>query len=66
MLQFGSHYYPHHRWDKEEEEEEWRQLLRDTMRDLNRRTFAADCKDGSRKPGEPPYDYYMFNPDNWV
>jgi hypothetical protein len=67
MLRFGSHYYyPHHRWDKEEEEEEWRQLLRDTMRDLNRRAFTADCKDCSRKPGEPLNDYYMFNPDDWV
>ncbi len=64
MLQFGRHYYqPHHRWDKKKEEE-WRRLLRDTMCDLNRRAFKADCKDGSRTPDQPPRDYYAFDPDD--
>jgi hypothetical protein len=66
MLRFGRHYYPHHhRWANEEEEAEWRQLLHDTMRDLNRRAFIADCKIGDRTPDQPPRDYYTFNPDDW-
>ncbi len=67
MLRFGrDYYYPPNRWGKEEEEEEWRQLLRDTMRDLNRSAFIADCKKGDRTPDQPPYDYYTFNPDDWI
>ncbi len=62
MLPFGSHYQPHRGWDPEEEEE-WRRLLRDTMRDMNRRVFIADCKIGDRTPDQPPRDYYTFDPD---
>jgi hypothetical protein len=64
MLRFGEDYYPPNRWGKEKEEEEWRQLLRNTMRDLNRRAFIADCKKGDCTPDQPPYDYYSFDPDN--
>ncbi len=60
MLQFGSHH--HHR--DQREEEEWRQLLRETMLALDRRAFIADCKEGSRTPSQPPYDYFAFDPDD--
>ncbi len=63
MLRFGRYYNPPNRWGKEEEEE-WRQLLRDTMRDLNGRAFIADCKKGDRTPDQPPHDYYSFDPDD--
>jgi hypothetical protein len=45
-------------------EEEWRRLLRESMRDLNRRAFIADCKRGDNAPDRPPHDYYAFNLDD--
>ncbi len=58
MLQNGSHH--HHRWDQEEEA--WRQLLRNAMRILNKSAHIADCNEGSRSPSQPQLDYYGFNP----
>ncbi len=66
MLRFGTDYYPPNRWGKEEEQKEWRQLLRDTMHDLNGRAFIADCKRGDRTPNKPQYDYFSFDQDNKV
>ena len=45
-------------------EEEWRQLLHESMRDLNRRAFIADCRAGYKTPDQTPDDYYAFNPDD--
>ena len=45
-------------------EEEWRRLLRESMRDLNRRAFIADCKRGDNAPDRPLHDYYAFNLDD--
>ncbi len=64
MLRFGTDYYPPNRWGNGKEEEEWRQLLRDTMRDLNGRAFMADCKIDHNTPDQPPHNYYAFDPDN--
>ena len=66
MLRFGVNYEPHHYhdgWDPALEEE-WRRLLRESMRDLNRRAFIADCKIDHNTPDQPPHDYYAFNLDD--
>jgi hypothetical protein len=65
MLRFGCNYEPHHGWDPAMEEE-WRQLLRESMRDLNRRAFTADCKKGYKTPDQTPEDYFSFDPDDWI
>ena len=65
MLRFGTDCYPPNRWgNNDAEEEEWRQLLRESMRDLNRRAFIADCKRGDNASDQTPDDYYAFNPDD--
>jgi hypothetical protein len=64
MLRFGTDYYPPNRWGNDKEEKEWRWLLRESMRDLNRRAFIADCKIDHNTPDQPPHDYYAFNPDD--
>jgi hypothetical protein len=64
LCRFGRDFYPRNRWGKVEEQKEWRQLLRDSMRDLNGRAFIADCKIGHNTPDQPPHDYYAFDPDN--
>jgi hypothetical protein len=64
MLQFGRDYQPHPcGWDPAKEEE-WRRLLRDSMRDLNSSAFIADCKIGDNTPDQPPHDYYAFDQDD--
>ncbi len=65
MLRFGCNYKPHRGWDPAMEEE-WRQLLRASMRDLNGRAFIADCKIGHNTRDQPPHDYFSFNPDDWI
>ncbi len=47
---------------RDQEEEAWRQLLRNAMLILNKRAHIADCKEGSRSPSQPQYNYYVFNP----
>ena len=64
MLRFGTDCYPPNRWGNDAEEKEWRRLLRESMRDLNRRAFFADCKIDHNTPDQPPHDYYAFNPDD--
>jgi hypothetical protein len=64
MLRFGTNYNPPNRWGNEAEEEEWRPLLRASMRDLNGRAFIADCKIGHNTPDQPPHYYYAFDPDD--
>ncbi len=64
MLWFGTDYYPPNRWGNDKEVKEWRRLLRESMRDLNRRAFFADCKIDNITPDQPPHDYYAFNPDD--
>ena len=70
MLRFGTDRDPPNRWgnnnNDEEENLEWRRLLRESMRDLNRRAFIADCKRGDHDnaPDRPPHDYYAFNLDD--
>jgi hypothetical protein len=63
MLRFETN-YEHHHHSKGNEEEEWRRLLREFMRDLNRRAFTADCKAGYKTPDQTPEDYYAFNLDD--
>jgi hypothetical protein len=63
MLRFGVNYEPHHGWDPALEEE-WRRLLRKSMRDLNRRAFIADCRKGYKTPVQTPEDYFSFDPDD--
>ena len=64
MLRFGVNYEPHHDgWDPALEEE-WRRLLRKSMRDLNRRAFIADCRKGYKTPVQTPEDYFSFDPDD--
>jgi hypothetical protein len=63
MLRFGRYYQPYCGWDPAKEEE-WRRLLRDSMRDLNSSAFIADCKIGDNTPNQPPHDYYAFDPDD--
>jgi hypothetical protein len=65
MLRFGTNYEPHRGWDPAMEEE-WRRLLHESMRDLNRRAFIADCKKGDNTLDQPPHDYFSFNPDDWI
>ncbi len=65
MLRFGCNYEPHRGWDPAMEEE-WRRLLRESMCDLNRRAFIADCKKGDNTRDQPPHDYFSFNPDDWI
>jgi hypothetical protein len=65
MLRFGCNYEPHHGWDPAMEEE-WRRLLHESMHDLNRRAFIADCKRGNNAPDQPPHDYFLFDPDDWI
>ncbi len=68
MLQNGSHHHHHddddraihHRLDQEEKE--WRQLLRIVMRTRNMRSYIADCNEGSRTPVQPQLDYDWFDP----
>jgi hypothetical protein len=62
MLRFGTNYEPHRGWDAAMEEE-WRRLLRESMHDLNRRAFIADCKRGDNTRDQPPHDYFSFDPD---
>jgi hypothetical protein len=64
MLRFGTDCYPPNRWGNDEEEKEWRRLLRESMHDLNRRAFIADCKIDHNTPYQPPHDYYAFNLDD--
>ena len=66
MLRFGTDCYPPNRWGNnyDAEEKEWRRLLRESMRDLNRRAFIADCKIDHNTPDQPPHDYYAFNLDD--
>ena len=64
MLRFGTDCYPPNRWGNDAEEKEWRRLLRESMRDLNRRAFIADCKIDHNTPDQSPHDYYAFNPDD--
>jgi hypothetical protein len=66
MLRFGTEYYPPNRWGNGKEEEEWRRLLRASMRDLNGRAFIADCKIDHNTPDQLQHDYFSFNPDDWV
>ncbi len=47
-------------------EEEWLLLLHESMHDLNRRAFIADCKCGDNTPDQPPHNYFLFDPDNWI
>ena len=65
MLRFGCNYEPHHHhgWDPALEEE-WRRLLRESMRDLNGRAFTADCRAGYKTPDQTPEDYFSFDPDD--
>jgi hypothetical protein len=63
MLRFGVNYEPHHGWDPALEEE-WRRLLRKSMRDLNGRAFIADCRKGDKTPDQTPEDYFSFDPDD--
>ena len=63
MLRFETNCEPHH-GKGNDEEEEWRRLLRESMRDLNRRAFIADCKKGYKKPGQTREDYFSFDPDD--
>ena len=64
MLRFGTDCYPPNRWGNDKEVKEWRRLLRESMRDLNRRAFIADCKRGDNAPDRLPHDYYAFNLDD--
>ncbi len=66
MLQFGTDYYPLNRWGNDEEEEGWRRLLRESMHDLNRRAFIADCKNGDNTLDQPQHNYFLFNPDDMI
>ncbi len=68
MLRFGTNYeHHHHHHDKgNDEEEEWQRLLRESMRDLNRRAFTADCKAGYKTPDQTPEDYFSFDPDDSI
>ena len=63
MLRFGTDCYPPNRWGNDKEEE-WRRLLRESMRDLNRSAFIAECKIDHNTPDQPPHDYYAFNLDD--
>jgi hypothetical protein len=63
MLQSGSHLHHHHRQHhRDQNEDMWRQLLRNAMLILNMRAHIADCKDGYRTPSQPQKNYYAFNP----
>ena len=65
MLRFETNYeHHHHGKGNDEEEKEWRRLLHESMRDLNRRAFIADCKIDHNTPDQPPHDYYAFNLDD--
>ncbi len=63
-LRFGTDYYLPNHGGNDEEEEEWRRLLRKSMRDLNRRAFIADCRKGYKTPVQTPEDYFSFDPDD--
>ncbi len=65
MLRFETNYEPHH-GSGNDEEEEWRRLLRESMRDLNRRAFTADCRKGYKTPDQTPEDYFSFDPDDSI
>jgi hypothetical protein len=60
MLRFGTDYYPPNRWGKEEEQKEWLQLLRDTMRDLNGRAFIAESMRTAREAIVHPINLSMI------
>jgi hypothetical protein len=66
MLRFGTNYYPPNRWGNDTEEEESRLLLHESMHDLNRRAFIADCRCGDNTPDQPPHDYFLFDPYDWI
>ncbi len=63
MLRFETNCEPH-LGKGNDEEEEWRWLLRESMRDLNRRAFTADCKARYKTPDQTPSDYFSFDPDD--
>ncbi len=65
MLRFGTDCYPPNRWGNDEEEKEWRRLLRESMRE-NRRAFIADCRRGDNAPDQPLHDYFSFDPDDSI
>jgi hypothetical protein len=64
MLRFGTDCYPPNRWGNDKEEEEFRLLLRESMHDLNRRAFSADCKARYKTPDQTQEDYFSFDPDD--
>jgi hypothetical protein len=64
MLRFGTECYPPKRWGNDEEEEEFRRLLHESMHDLDRRAFSADCNERYKTPDQPPEDYFSFDPDD--
>jgi hypothetical protein len=64
MLRFGTDCYPPNRWGNDVEEEEFRRLLRESMHDLNRRAFSADCKTRYKTLDQQPEDYFSFDPDD--
>ena len=69
MLRFDTNHKHHNHHGKgnnnnDEEEKEWRRLLHESMCDLNRRAFTADCRAGYKTPDQTPDDYYAFNLDD--
>ncbi len=64
MLRFETNYEHHHHSKGNDEEEEWRRLLLASMRDLNRRSFIADCNDCYKTHDQTPEDYFSFDPDD--